>query len=73
MLLDIIKADRGTIFWNIASIRGMDPSKAKKSAMEWIERLDLAGRAIGHTTLSEMWLVMGGKTKAKPFLCSSTK
>lgn len=29
----------------LASIRGMDPSKARISAMEWLERLDLAGRA----------------------------
>jgi ABC-2 type transport system ATP-binding protein len=29
----------------LASIRGMDPGKAKKSAMEWLERLGLADRA----------------------------
>lgn len=29
----------------LASIRGMDPSEAKKSAMEWLERLGLANRA----------------------------
>jgi len=80
ILLDIIKADSGTIKWNfdsnesafppssqigylpeerglytdqpiirslvyLASIRGMEPSKARKSAIEWLERLDLADRA----------------------------
>ena len=80
ILLDIIKADSGTIKWNfdgtanklpsssqigylpeerglytdlpiirslvyLASIRGMEPSKAKTSAMEWLEKLDLADRA----------------------------
>lgn len=29
----------------LASIRGMDPSKAKAAAMEWLERLELTGRA----------------------------
>lgn len=29
----------------LASIRGMDPSKAKAAAMEWLEKLDLADRA----------------------------
>jgi ABC-2 type transport system ATP-binding protein len=29
----------------LASIRGMDPSEAKSSAMEWLERLDLADRS----------------------------
>ncbi len=29
----------------LASIRGMEPSKARISAMEWLERLDLADRA----------------------------
>ncbi len=29
----------------LASIRGMDPGKAKKSAMEWLERLGLVDRA----------------------------
>ncbi len=29
----------------LASIRGMDPSEAKKSALEWLERLGLANRA----------------------------
>ncbi|MDP3641678.1 MAG: ATP-binding cassette domain-containing protein [Bacteroidota bacterium] len=80
ILLDIIKADSGTITWNIngkecrlppssdigylpeerglyadlpiirslvylASIRGMNPSKANMAAMEWLERLELADRA----------------------------
>jgi ABC-2 type transport system ATP-binding protein len=80
ILLDIIKADNGTIKWNIngsetslppsgkigylpeerglyidlpvirslvylATIRGMDPAKAKISAMEWLERLELADRS----------------------------
>jgi len=80
ILLDIIKADSGTIKWDfdsnesafppssqigylpeerglytdqpiirslvyLASIRGMEPSKARKSAFEWLERLDLADRA----------------------------
>lgn len=80
ILLDIIKADSGTIKWSLAgnkssfppssqigylpeerglytdqpivrslvylaSIRGMEPSKARISAMEWLERLDLADRA----------------------------
>ncbi len=80
ILLDIIKADSGSIKWNfdgivnnlppsaqigylpeerglytdlpiirslvyLASIRGMEPSKAKTSAMEWLEKLDLADRA----------------------------
>lgn len=29
----------------LASIRGMNPAEARASAMEWLERLDLAGRA----------------------------
>lgn len=29
----------------LASIRGMDPSKARSAAMDWLERLELAGRA----------------------------
>jgi ABC-2 type transport system ATP-binding protein len=80
ILLDIIKADSGSISWNIngnecvlppsaqigylpeerglytdipiirslvylASIRGMEPSKARMAAMEWLEKLDLADRA----------------------------
>jgi len=80
ILIDIIKADRGFIKWNLngdesllppaekigylpeerglytdlpvirslvylASIRGMEPSRAKTAAMEWLERLELADRA----------------------------
>lgn len=80
ILLDIIKADEGSITWNLngsesavplssligylpeerglytdlpiirslvylASIRGMDPLKARKAAMEWLEKLELADRA----------------------------
>ncbi len=80
ILLDIIKADKGQIEWNLdgrvnqwpqanqigylpeerglyldvpilkslvylASIRGMDKKAAKKSALEWLERLGLADRA----------------------------
>ncbi len=80
ILLDIIRADSGTIRWNfngrstslpeptltgylpeerglypdlpvlrslvyLASIRGMDPAKARSEAMQWLERLDLAQRA----------------------------
>ncbi len=80
ILLDIIKADSGSITWNmngnenafppsckigylpeerglytdqpvirslvyLASIRGMDPKKAKTAAMEWLVKLDLADRA----------------------------
>lgn len=80
ILLDIIKADKGHIEWNLngssnqlpeaaqigylpeerglyldipiikslvylASIRGMDKHEAKKAAMEWLEKLELADRA----------------------------
>ena len=80
ILLDIVKADNGTIEWNLegiknkkpspnqigylpeerglyldipilkslvylASIRGMEKHEAKKTAMEWLERLNLANRA----------------------------
>lgn len=80
ILLDIIKADSGSILWSLngqesrlplaseigylpeerglypdlpiirslvylATIRGMDAAKAKVSAMQWLEKLDLAGRA----------------------------
>lgn len=80
ILLDIIKADKGKIEWNLkgsvnqlpqanqigylpeerglyldvpilkslvylASIRGMNKKDAKKSALEWLERLNLADRA----------------------------
>jgi ABC-2 type transport system ATP-binding protein len=80
ILLDIIKADTGSIVWNIngekrrlplssqigylpeerglypdlpiirslvylASIRGMEPGKAKAAAMHWLEKLELADRA----------------------------
>lgn len=80
ILLDIIKADRGQIEWNLngksnqlpeaeligylpeerglyldipilksliylASIRGMDKADAKKTALQWLERLGLADRA----------------------------
>ena len=80
ILLDIIKADSGTIRWGLngkegllppadqigylpeerglyldvpiirslvylASIRGMEPSQAKRTAMEWLEKLGLADRA----------------------------
>lgn len=80
ILLDIIKADSGSIRWGLngkegllppadqigylpeerglyldvpiirslvylASIRGMEPSQAKRTAMEWLEKLGLADRA----------------------------
>lgn len=80
IMLGIIKADTGSIQWNIngnecqlppseligylpeerglyadlpvirslvylASIRGMEPLKARKAAMEWLERLEIADRA----------------------------
>jgi ABC-2 type transport system ATP-binding protein len=78
ILLDIIKADSGTIHWNLnghsqniatligylpeerglyldipilrtliylAGIRGMEPMRAKKAAMQWLEKFDLAPRA----------------------------
>ncbi|MBK7171781.1 MAG: ATP-binding cassette domain-containing protein [Bacteroidales bacterium] len=80
IILDIIRADQGTIEWRLpgmngntpaaasigylpeerglytdipiirsliylASIRGMEPAKAKTSAMEWLERMELADRA----------------------------
>lgn len=80
MLLDIIRADNGNIYWNLnggksslpssehigylpeerglyldipilrslvylASIRGMNPAKAKQKALEWLERLELTNRA----------------------------
>lgn len=80
ILLDIIKAEKGHIEWNLggktkglpnasqigylpeerglyldvpilnslvylASIRGMDKTDAKKAAMQWLERLELANRA----------------------------
>ena len=80
MLLNIIKAESGSISWHfngkpsklppseligylpeerglyidlpvirslvyLASIRGMDPAKARIAAMEWLERLELADRA----------------------------
>lgn len=79
ILLDIIRADSGSIKWSLdhqdqalpdpkrigylpeerglyldipilksliylASIRGMEPAKAKKAAMEWLEKLELADR-----------------------------
>jgi ABC-2 type transport system ATP-binding protein len=79
ILLDIIRADSGSIKWHLhhqdhtlpdaaligylpeerglyldipiikslvylASIRGMEPAKAKKAAMEWLEKLELADR-----------------------------
>ena len=80
ILLDIIRADNGNIYWNLndsksslpssehigylpeerglyldipilrslvylASIRGMNPAKAKQKALEWLERLELTNRA----------------------------
>ncbi len=80
MLLDIIRADHGNIYWNLngiksslppsehigylpeerglyldipilrslvylASIRGMNPAKAKHKALEWLDRLELSNRA----------------------------